>query len=742
MFAQEIPIGTWRMHLPYATSTDLAFMGDRVASSTAFSLMYYFPGDGSIQTLDEANALNDFGVQKIAYHSERDVLVIAYNNGNIDLIEGGNKVVSFTDILNSNEPEVRINHIFFLGEQALLSSNLGILVIDLEALEVKDTYRIGSNGTNSEVFQVDTFENRFYAACDQGLKSADINNPFLGNFNNWRQAFTQSIEFVSNYADSLFVIHNDSLKAFGGAVWEVRRFDPFWTTQDMRADANGLHLSQWKDSANSIVSSRIMTIESGAVQFRGTTGLIRPLAAYDDGTNLWVSDLFQGLMRINSSGIFSLVANSPRYNSSFAVEATDNGVFIAAGGTTDAFGATFNSNGFYRFQDQFWSSYNLFFNPELVGVFDLIDAYTDPVSGKTYLSSLLSGLVEFDNGSITIYEKNNSILEGALADTTRTKISDVEGDDDGDIYIANFGAQNPVAVLMSDGSWTNFPLIQNQRDITEFIIDRNGQKWFAIQGNGLVVLDDNDDPTNPSAFVQRKLGSGAGNGNLHNQRIYALAEDNDGEIWVGTEKGIAIYYCSRSVLTSNGCDASRPIVTRDGVNGYLFETDKVQAIAVDGANRKWIGTPDGLFLISDDGEQEIFAFTTENSPLPSNNIFDIGIVPSTGEVFIATDQGLVSYRSDATAGSPTQTNNVLVFPNPVQPEYEGPIAIQGLVDGAYIKITDVQGTLIFEGPANGGTAIWNGRDYNGDKARSGVYLVFSSNEAGDENHVAKILILN
>ena len=196
------------------------------------------------------------------------------------------------------------------------------------------------------------------------------------------------------------------------------------------------------------------------------------------------------------------------------------------------------------------------------------------------------------------------------------------------------------------------------------------------------------------------------------------------------------------MLSTNGCDASRPIVTRNGTNGYLFETEKVQAIAVDGANRKWVGTPNGLYLLSEDGEEEIFAFTTENSPLPSNNILSIDIVPSSGEVFIATDQGLVSYRSDATAGSPTQENTVLVFPNPVQPDYEGPIAIKGLVDGAYVKITDIQGTLIFEGPANGGTAIWNVYDYTGAKARSGVYLVFSSNREGNENAVAKILILN
>lgn len=742
-FAQEIPIGTWRMHLPYGSSIDLAYMGDRFASATSFSMLYYYTDDGSLQQLDKSNSLNDFGVRKIGYSAERDVLIIAYNNANIDIITNGNKVTPFTDILNANEPDLRINHIFFRGNEALLSSSIGIIVIDLDALEVKDTYRIGVNGSLSEIFQVDTFENRFFAATDQGLKSAPVDDPFLGNFNRWDQGpFNGSIEFVNNFNGDLFTIQNDTLKQIVNDTWTNINYEPFWTTVDLRSDDNGLQLSQWKDSASSIVATRILSVDaSGVPAERALNIAFRPSAAIQVGSDLWISDQFAGIRRVGTSGTQLIVANSPRSSSAFGLEATAERLVVAAGGVSEDFAVTFNQNGFYIQENSFWSNYNQFSNSVLTGVYDMIDAYTDVVSGKIYLASFLSGLVEFDNGAIQVFDQNNSILEGALDDPGRTKISAVDGDANGTIYIANFGAQNPVAARLADGTFTNFALIQNRRDIIDFIIDRNGQKWFAIKNNGLVVIDDNGDPTNTGSIVQRTLGGGSGNGNLHDLKVLSIVEDNDGEIWVGTESGISIYFCSRSVLTSNGCDASRPIVSRDGVNGFLFETDKVQAMAVDGANRKWVGTPDGLFLISDDGEDEIFAFTTDNSPLPSNNITDISINPQTGEVYIATDQGLVSYRSDATAGTPTQENTVIVFPNPVEPGYEGPIAVKGLVEGAYIKITDTQGTLVFEGPANGGTITWNGYDYTGRRANTGVYLVWSSNEAGDQNNVAKFLIL-
>ena len=162
-------------------------------------------------------------------------------------------------------------------------------------------------------------------------------------------------------------------------------------------------------------------------------------------------------------------------------------------------------------------------------------------------------------------------------------------------------------------------------------------------------------------------------------------------------------------------------------------------MAVDGANRKWIGTKNGLWLISPDGDKIIYRFTVDNSPLLNNDVKRIAVDPTTGEVFISTLSGICSFRSTATEGS-TSNSNVLVFPNPVPPGYGGTIAIHGLVDNALVKIAELNGRLVYQTRALGGQAIWDGRNYKGEKTASGVYLVIIRDDSGTEKIVTKIVI--
>lgn len=245
----------------------------------------------------------------------------------------------------------------------------------------------------------------------------------------------------------------------------------------------------------------------------------------------------------------------------------------------------------------------------------------------------------------------------------------------------------------------------------------------------------------PSDDVSRILTTGIGTGNLPATDINCIAEDGEGNMWIGTEQGVAVFYCPGSVLTTNGCDADQIKVERDGYIGYLFGTESVRAIAVDAANRKWIGTTNGVWLVSEDGKTEVLKFNTTNSPLPDNQITDIAINDATGEVFIGTVKGLVSYQGDAMKEC-DDCDGALVYPNPVRPDYNGPIAIKGLTENAYVKITDISGTLVYQGKANGSQMVWDGKGYNGNRAKSGVYLVFSSTDLGKERKVAKILLTN
>jgi ligand-binding sensor domain-containing protein len=273
------------------------------------------------------------------------------------------------------------------------------------------------------------------------------------------------------------------------------------------------------------------------------------------------------------------------------------------------------------------------------------------------------------------------------------------------------------------------------------VADDYGQIWMGGRGNNMVVYNPGQDVLSASDDEFVSLTTASGGGGLPDLDIWAVAKDKSGDIWVGTDKGIATFYCSGSVTSSNGCDATLIKVNQGGFIGYLFSTEIVKAIAVDGANRKWIGTTNGVWLISDDGTKQLLHFTSDNSPLPSNGIVNIAVSSKTGEVFIGTDQGLVSYQGDAILGGETK-GTALVYPNPVKADYSGPIAIKGLVDNAYVKITDAAGILVYQGRANGGQMIWDGKGYNGVKVQTGVYVVYADTDLGKEHNVGKIIFIN
>jgi ligand-binding sensor domain-containing protein len=263
------------------------------------------------------------------------------------------------------------------------------------------------------------------------------------------------------------------------------------------------------------------------------------------------------------------------------------------------------------------------------------------------------------------------------------------------------------------------------------------RKKVPDQSNNVIVFNER----NASGNQVKILNGNGGSGNIPGSNIFSIAEDKEGEVWLGTDEGIAVFYNPSDLFTNSPSDAERILVNFDGYVQYLLETETVTAIAVDGANRKWMGTDRaGVFLLSADGTEQIYHFTEDNSPLFSNQITSIAINPLTGEVYIGTAKGLIAYKGSATEGV-TEMNDIYAFPNPVPSNYSGTIGIRGLVSNANVKITDIGGTLIYETTAAGGQATWDGKNFSGRKAKSGVYLVFVTNEDGSNTMVTKIMII-
>ncbi|HLP50566.1 MAG TPA: two-component regulator propeller domain-containing protein [Chitinophagales bacterium] len=754
LVAQERSLGTWRSYLPYGYSLGAFDAGDKVYSLAEKTVFSYEKSTGTIQIYDKVNGLSDVTIKTGNYDPATKALVVAYTNSNLDIIYNGTDIYNIPDFKNQNTvSSVAVNGISFHNGNAFISSDIGISVIDLDRKEISNTYIIGSTGGQIKVFATTADATNIYAATAEGVKHASLASSNLQNFNNWSlYDSTQGLpkkkaSFIAAYNNKVYAVVGtaacDSLFEFDGVSWSRIFYEPSSVFLSLGVVNNALYFTT---SNTSNFSARLGKIDAAGVQTVTVAPQALPHEWFEANGIAWESYGEYGLVKNQSGNRERIMPDGPYSSSVYDLNVWQNTLYVAPGSVDDSWGGQYNGQGFFSFEDEKWKVTSRNTYGPMADYYDILSTTNSLDGSKTYAGSYLSGLIEINNttGQITLYDKNNSALEEVQGDTQRTKVSCLTTDQYGNVWIGNSGANKAIKMIPADGSaWKAYVVPFFFQTMKKILIDQSGQLWAPVRrsGEGLLVWSNNNTPDDPSDDASRILSTGAGTGGLPDPLVFCVAEDKEGNIWAGTSQGIGIFYCPGSVLTSNGCDADQIKVERDGYIGYLFGTESVRAIAVDAANRKWIGTTKGLWLISADGKTELLRFTTDNSPLPSNQITDIAINENTGEVFIGTLAGLVSYQGDAMSKC-TDCKEALVYPNPVKPEYDGPIAIKGLTENAYVKITDISGTLVYQGRANGSQMVWNGKGYNGKRASSGVYLVFSSTDLGKERRVAKILLSN
>jgi len=378
-------------------------------------------------------------------------------------------------------------------------------------------------------------------------------------------------------------------------------------------------------------------------------------------------------------------------------------------------------------------------------VLDFIALAADPSDGSLWAGSFGGGLVNFKpNGTPLIFKQNNSTLQPAIGDPGSYRVSGLAFDQNNNLWVSNYGASQELHVRKADGSWRAFtiPFTHLENAVGQILVDDYNQIWIVSpKDNGLFCFNYGQSIDNINDDHWKFYRQGPGNGNLPSNNVLCILKEKNGFIWVGTDRGIGIIQCAGSVFSPQSCDAILPVVQQGNFAGLFFKDETVQCMAIDGANRKWIGTKNGVWLVSEDGEKIIYRFTEENSPLLSNDVRKIAVDPATGEVFISTFNGICSFRSTST-DPVANNNNILAFPNPVPAGYSGSIAIRGLTNNAMVKIAELNGRLVFQARALGGQMIWNGRNYKGEKAASGVYLVIVRDDSGIDRAVSKIVILS
>lgn len=761
-----LPIGQWRSHLPYRIGQSVTQSDTKVYYATPWSVVTVDKEDESVDFLTSVEGLSNTGIDQIKYNGFSDVLIVVYDNSVIDLVKPDaiitmNQIRNFTNLTG----EKRIHDIFVANDSIIyLAANYGISKLNIRADEFSFT-----TFTGIPVDQVVVHQNRIYAATAEGIYAIGTEAFNPEDFGAWQWLGTDQ-GFPADYSTGALCVFNDDLYAgINGDLFRIDEQGPvlFRREEDHRLgylSAEGANLLTYFRCTGGGCGPGILRLfrPDGSTDRYSTSCLGDPKYAIEDEQGrVWFADGFRGFRSL--SGLSDSDCNIKTYNSPFSensreITINNNQVWLASGGVDQRFNNRFLSHGLASFIDGQWTVYNPNTLEAMRGedpdspnddLLDILAVAVHPANNTVYAASYFEGLLEMapDGSSATFYNEKNSSLGNAVGDGARTRVSGLDFDEDNNLWISNFLAERPLSVLTAEGEWKSFAPTCRQTQLHQLDIDENGYKWIVVNGGQAgVLLFDAGQIDDPSDDRCRLFSSN--NSELPTNQVNCLAVDKEGDVWVGTAAGVVIFECGSNAFDSN-CRGSRRVIQQDGVNAYLLGTEEIQSIAVDGANRKWVGTRNGVFVLSPDGEEQINRFTTDNSPLFDDNIVDISVNDQTGEVFIGTNKGVISYQADAVEGTRFFSSDILVFPNPVRPDYQGPITIRGLARDADVKITDINGQLVFETQALGGQAVWDGRDYTGRRANSGVYLVFSTSNPRDvgftgnpDAAVARIVLLN
>jgi hypothetical protein len=742
-FAQDhnIPIGQWRLHTSYSNGKSLDIANNKVYITCGKGSLYMDRSDLSSHPFSKIDGLNDYNVSKVKYNKTLDILVLAYSNGNIDLLHD-NTVSNISDIKRKIITGTKnINHITFNGNYAYLSCDFGISVVDLKKTEIKETYfDIGNGSSPNKIYAsaITADKDSIFIASDSGVLAARL-SPVVNllDFNNWHTFRTQDsipqgkVTSVAILNNNVYAAIEDSgIYVFNGVYWKKTPV-PVTVGSPLRSmNASNSKLLICTDFKILTYDGTIYdSIKDPAIAFPSE-------AVYDENGKLWIADLGLGLTSNVQGNFANYIPNGPSTDLIFKLHYYNNSIIGIPGGYTDGYQPIGYNEGYYIFDNKYWYNFNKYNTPAIASILDLSAVVYNPFNGSLYMTSYGYGLIERKaDGSHVVYDENNLITGCPFPDVTpQIRLAGLAVDGKGDLWIANrhvTTGQPSLYVKRLNGTCDAYSFTPSTvLSPTQIVIDDFNNKWIQLtQSNGILVFNESGNKT-------KFLSVGAGLGNLPDNRIRCLAKDKKGQVWVGTNKGIAVFYDPSLIFSSSNFDASIPIYNQYPL---LFE-EAIRCITIDGADRKWIGTENGLWLFNDDGTQVISHFTTSNSPLLSDIIMDVEINDLTGEVFIGTDKGIISYRGTATESSDKFTD-VKVFPNPVPQNYSGFVGISGLATSSNVKITDIYGNLVYETNANGGTATWNVKDYNGRPAATGVYLIYAASSDGVEGFVSKVAVV-
>ncbi|MBN1987887.1 MAG: T9SS type A sorting domain-containing protein [Bacteroidales bacterium] len=744
------PVGSWRDHFSYNTGIDVAFGNGNVYCASHNGISIYRTATNEVSTFSKVQGLSGVGISSIAYSESLSILAVGYADGTIDLVQNDG-VTTIVDIRNKLlQGSKEITDFLFIDDRLLIATGFGVVEYNLKRREVRDTYFVGNGGAQVPVFGLAFWNSRIYASTSTGLLSADANDPLLIHYNRWVNeplllSTGATLGDIATYSNGVVVLENtldgnpDLLHYFNGTSWDVMQtrygnvLSVVWGYGKVVVTSReGIDTYS---SLPGVVSETISTYNFWA--FRPNVAI--PIST----TEFAVADNSLG-MAVGTLGSFKqILPNGPSSNRVYSIAASSARVTVAAGSRNAAWGNMYYPLTIYSFTNERWRSI------ERYSAFDAVRAVANPRNPEeVYVASWGNGIFRFEGGEFKEqFDQSNSSLQSIFPDGAFCRISGLAFDPKGNLWASNVMVGEPLSVKTTGSEWYSFSYasVINADRLSDLVCSPTGVLWLIIpRGEGLFALNPGGDVTLATDDKYRRLKLYTREGNVLPNDIYSIAFDGDGYLWVGTSEGVLVSYNPDKVFEANQFYAQR-IKVPDVVPGlavYLLESETINSIAIDGGNRKWLGTAkSGAYLQSADGSKQVLHFTIDNSPLPSNNILDIKVHPTTGEVFFATDEGMVSYRAESTL--PNQAfGKVYAFPNPVRPNFMGVITIAGLMENTTVKIIDIAGNLVYETKSVGGQATWDGKNLRGRRVATGVYLILCSDSSGEQTATAKVLFVN
>lgn len=749
----------WKTYLSYNNTNSVEESNDQVFVVAEGSLYTYGKEDNSIKQYYKGNGLNDNTISLIRYNKQTKSLLIIYDNSNIDILEGG--VATNLPYLSTSTSirDKQINSVLVHDEYAYLSTAFGIVVVNMAKKEIKDTYKLSLNITSCAIQNGNIYASTTNKAeVSSGIIYASLKENLLDKAN-WKPyglsnlSDSHTISAIASFKNTLFYLVSQQ-GIFYENNGELSRIINSSTLKYMKVIGEKLAC---------IDNSRVFIV-SDTQKFDQINLSINDISTYQTD-KYWIAEGSKGLRSIQRKGSNSfealnepLILDGPYSNSAFDIVCKNDKVYMIIGGKDLLNGKRFDKGGYILTYDyDKWSfidpkeaqkKLNLPRNPrDYTSIAVTTDDSNDEI---VYASSMGDGVIQYKNGTpVQSYNEKNAFKETAGGyGSGYCYIDGLAFDKNGNLWMTTSEVNHAVLVLDKAGAWHHLDIeqLRGVYTINDILITSTNDKWIYVPRNTpkLVMIPNSESLDEVSSYEFTTLIDTDGK-ELTPSNYTCVAEDKDGYIWVGTNRG-AVYFTKPRISSAEDKAATRCTRVKytneeTGNLAYFLDNVVVTTLKVDAGNRKWIGTKgNGVYVLDNDNETIVYQFNTTNSPLLSDNIYDIEINDKTGEVFIGTDKGLNSYQGEASEGK-SDYSEIYAYPNPVRPEHMDKVTIVGLMDNSNVKITDLNGNIIYQTKSLGGQAIWNCRNANGSRVATGVYLVLASTEEASESVVTKIIVV-